>query len=164
MLFNYCWKPDCSSFFSVLWNKPTKNPGVMELFSLCSCRLCHPPGHHGIGRGQQLAGDSSLSGEHRGPHWVQTHHRGDGPPAGEALSHRLWSGQDQLHPGAGTEPTHTASPAGFVRENMHSGKHLLKYLHSAPSSPCFSLSFYKLNHWISHSPGVLWSLLFISFS
>ncbi len=74
---------------------------VMELFSLCSSRFCNPPGHHGVGCSQQLAGDSSLSGEHRGPQRVQAHHRGDGSPAGETLSHWLWGGQDQLHTGAG---------------------------------------------------------------
>lgn len=74
---------------------------LMSLSTFCSSRFFHPPGHHGVSRSQQLASDGSLGGEHRGPHRVQTHHRGDGSPAGETLPHRLWGGQDQLHLGAG---------------------------------------------------------------
>ena len=83
---NVCWDLCCR-----YWSPSPSSP-----------RLQHPAGHHGVGGGQQLAGDGALRGQHGRPLGIPTHHRGDGPAPGEALPHRLWGWPHQRHHGAGT--------------------------------------------------------------
>lgn len=64
-------------------------------------RIFHSSSHYGGSGGKQLASYSAVGGQHHGPPGVPPHHWGNGQETGEALPHRLWSGQNQCHLGAG---------------------------------------------------------------